>query len=118
VVDWQWATANACDNCFLPLIQQYEGQTITLSDLGFRRKEGVPDNLKLCRQRTWNERGLIETIFSFLTNVCALKKLFHRREWHLEAHLSYLVVLFNVLLDLAGTPQGNHILPALKDFAL
>lgn len=118
VVDWQWATANACDNCFLPLLERYEGQTITLSDLGFRCKDGVPDNLKLCEKRTWNERGIIETIFSFLTNGCALKKLFHRSEWHLEAHLSYLVVLFNVLLELAAAPQGKHILPVLKDFAL
>jgi hypothetical protein len=118
VVDWQWATANECDNCFLPLLERYEGQTITLSDLGFRCKDGVPDNLKLCEKRTWNERGIIETIFSFLTNVCALKKLFHRREWHLEAHLSYLVVLFNVLLEIAEAPQGKHILPVLKDFAL
>jgi hypothetical protein len=118
VVDWQWTTANECDNCFLPLIQQYEGRTITLSDLGFRCKDGVPENLKLCQQRTWNERGLIETIFSFLTNVCSLKKLFHRTEWHLEMHLSYLVVLFNVLLEIAAAPQGKHILPVLKDFAL
>ena len=118
VVDWQWATANECDNCFLPLIERYEGQTITLSDLGFRSKDGVPDNLKLCVKRTWNERGIIETIFSFLTNVCSLKKLFHRSEWHLEAHLSYLVVLFNVLLEIAEAPQGKHILPVLKDFAL
>lgn len=100
VVDWQWATANECDNCFLPLLERYAGQTITLSDLG------------------WNERGIIETIFSFLTNVCALKKLFQRSEWHLEAHLSYLVVLFNVLLEIAEAPQGQHILPVLKDFAL
>jgi hypothetical protein len=118
VVDWQWSTANECDNCFLPLIAQYEAQTITLSDLGFRCKDGVPENLKLCQKRTWNERGIIETIFSFLTGVCSLKKLFHRSEWHLEAHLSYLVVLFNVLLEMAGTPTGNQMLPALKDFAL
>lgn len=78
----------------------------------------MPENLKLCQQRTWNERGIIETIFSFLTNVCSLKKLFHRREWHLEMHLSYLVVLFNVLLEIAEAPQGRHILPVLKDFAL
>lgn len=118
VVDWQWATANACDNCFLPLIAQYEEHTITLSDLGFRSKDGVPSNLKLCPKRRWNERGIIETIFSFLTNVCSLKKLFHRQEWHLEAHLSYLVVLFNVLLEIAEAPQGSQILPVLKDFAL
>lgn len=118
VVNWQWATANACDNVFLPLIEQYEAQTITLSNLGFRAKDGVLENLKLCQKRTWNECGLIETIFSFLTNVCALKKLFHRSEWHLEAHLSYLIVLFNVLLEIAAAPQGKQMLPVLKDFAL
>jgi hypothetical protein len=90
VVNWQWTTANACDNVFLPLIEQYEAQTITLSDLGFRCKEGVPENLKLCAKHTWNERGMIETIFSFLTEVCLLKKLFHCQEVPLEAHLRYL----------------------------
>jgi len=36
----------------------------------------MPDTLKLWAKRTWNERGIIETIIWFLTNVCALKKLF------------------------------------------
>lgn len=46
------------------------------------------------------------------------KKLLHHSEWHLEAHLSQLVVLFNVLLDIAGTPTRQQMPPALKDFAL
>lgn len=117
MVNWQWSTANACDNVFLPLLEQYETQTITLSDLGFRCKDGVPENLKLCAKRTWNERGIIETIFSFLTEVCLLKKLFHRKEVHLEAHLCYLAVVFNLLLTIAGTPTAAQMLPVLKDFA-
>jgi len=118
VVNWQWTTANACDNVFLPLLKQYEAQTITLSDLGFRSKDGVPENVKRCPKRTWNERGMIETIFSFVTEVCALKKLFHRAEVHLEAHLCYLAVVFNLLLTIAGTPTAQQMLPVLKDFAL
>ncbi len=100
-----------------PPVAHYEAQTITLSDLGFRCREGLPANLKLCQKRTWNEGGMIETIFSFLTSLCSLKKLFHRSGWHLEAHLSYLLVLFNVLLEIAGTATGEQMLSALKDSA-
>jgi hypothetical protein len=73
--------------------------------------------LKLCHKRTWNERGMIEMVFSFLTEVCLLKKLFYRQEVHLEAHLCYLAVVINLLLTLAGTSTTDQMLPVLKDSA-
>jgi hypothetical protein len=118
VVTWQWTTANECDNCFLPMLQAYEEETITLADLGFRCRDGVPNNLKLCRKGRWNERGIIETGFSILERVCHLKKLFHRVEQHLEARLSYVAALFNLLLRLAAEPAEQRMLPILVEFAL
>ena len=91
---------NRPDQDFNPLIETLDGQTITLSDLGFRCADGVPDNLKLCLKGTWNERMMVETSFSMITVVCGAKKLFHRVASYIEAHLAYLAAMFNVLLAL------------------
>lgn len=118
VVSWQWTTANECDNIFLPLIEEFDRRTIALSDLGFRCRDGIPANLKLCRKGTWNERGIIETVFSILDGVCHLKKIFHRVEAYIEARLAYVAALFNLLLELADPLSEDRMLPALAQFAL
>jgi hypothetical protein len=41
---------NIPDNEFHQLIQQFSGRSIVLADYGFRRKDGVPENCKLCAQ--------------------------------------------------------------------
>ena len=46
VVDWAWDTANEPDNVFRPLATSYEGETIALSDLGFRETGAPAQNLK------------------------------------------------------------------------
>ena len=118
VVHWQGTTANACDHVFWPLLKQYEAPTITLSELGFRAQDGVPEKVKLCQKRTWSERGRSETICSLVSESGALKQLFHRQEVPLEAPLCDLAVVFNLLLAMAGTPAAHRMLPVLKDFAL
>jgi len=100
VVCWQWLPMNADDQDFNDEIANLEGQTITLTDLGFRCKAGVPDNIKLCPKGTWNERMIIETAFSMLTVVCHMKKIFHRVAAYIEARLAYAMAMFNVLLAL------------------
>lgn len=100
VVGWTWATMNRPDQDFNPLIECLNAETITLSDLGFRCADGVPDNLKLCPKGTWNERMMVETSFSMITVVSGAKKLFHRVASYIDAHLAYLVAMFNVLLGL------------------
>jgi len=105
VVAWQWNTANECDNIALPLLEDFLGQAIVLGDVGFRCRDGIPANLKICRRGTWNERGIIETVYSIGEGVCHLKKIFHRAEAYTEARLGYVAALFNLLLDLAGTPS-------------
>ncbi len=46
VVDWQWDTANEPDNLFRELGTKYDGQTIVLTDLGFRKTDAPQQNLK------------------------------------------------------------------------
>lgn len=107
VVDWDWNTANVHDQTFLPLVQHQAGRSIVLSDLGFKRKLGMPSNLKLCPRGTWNERMLIETVFSLVTTVCHLKKIFHRTMRYIETRLAYVAAMFNCLLALNRSQQNG-----------
>jgi hypothetical protein len=100
VVGWRWAPMNTHDQDFNEMIEEFDGQTITLSDLGFRCAGGIPANLKLCAKNTWNERMFVETALSMLTVVCSAKKIFNRVIAYVEAHLAYLMAMFNVLLAL------------------
>jgi hypothetical protein len=100
VVDWGWAPLNAHDQEFHPIIERYAGQTIVLSDLGFISADSLPANLKLCGKGTWNERMCVETAFSMVTVVCDLKRIHHRLSQYIEAHLSYVSAMFNILLRL------------------
>jgi hypothetical protein len=100
VVGWKWLPMNAHDQQFNDEIEALDGRTITLTDLGFRCKEGIPDNLKLCEKGTWNERMIVETAFSMLTVVCHAKKIFHRAAEYIEARMAYTMAMFNVLLAL------------------
>ncbi len=100
VVAWEMDTANVYDQRFHPMIEAVNGKTIALSDLGFRSQNGVPDNLKLCPPKTWNERMTVETILSMLAVVYHIKHWFHRSWRYLKAHAAYLAALFNTLLDL------------------
>ncbi len=100
VVGWHWLTMNCPDQDFLPLVELLNQDGVVLSDLGFRCKTGVPDNLKLCLKGTWNDRMMIETTFSLLTVVCQAKKMFHRTAAHLEARLAYTAAMFNILIGL------------------
>lgn len=100
VVAWDWQTANVHDQTFAPLAERFDGQTITLADRGFHAAAGDPANLKLCPRGTWNERMLIEVVFSLVHRVCRLKYLWHRTRPYLAMHLAYVAALFNLLLDL------------------
>lgn len=67
VVGWLGASAHAHDTWFHPLIQRFEDRMIILADTGFHAAEGDPPNLKFCPRGAWNDRMLIETVFSMLT---------------------------------------------------
>jgi hypothetical protein len=120
VVGWQWATMNRPDQDFHPLIAAHQDDSVVLADLGFRCKEGLPANLKLCPKGTWNDRMVIETIFSMLTVVCKAKKMHHRTQTYLEARLAYMAAMFNVLLDLFHLlhPESDPYQLSIAEFSL
>jgi hypothetical protein len=120
VVDWDWATLNTHDQQFHPLIEGYEGQTIVLSDLGFRCKEGIPPNLKLCPKGSWNDRMKVETALSMVTVVCDLKRIRHRLRPYIQARLACLVAMFNVLLTLFHRlhPDADPSQMSIAEFSL
>src|SRR5215468_10346038 len=78
IVAWSWHPLDRADKDFNPLIAAFKGQTITLTDLGFRDKNGLPATLKLCQKGTWNDRMVVETVLSMVTVICQLKKIYHR----------------------------------------
>lgn len=105
VVAWDWATANVHDQRFRPLAHQFDGETITLCDRGFVKAGEGAANLKVCAVKTWGERMIIETVFSLLTRVFHLKRLFHRSACHLSAHFAYAAASFNLLSRWSGSLQ-------------
>jgi hypothetical protein len=102
VTDWQVKTANVSDQEFLPLVEAVRGKMIVLADIGFRRKLKQPENLKICRRGEWNDRMLIETVFSLLSQVCKLKHLRQRAWAYFEMRLAFTVALFNLLQQWNG----------------
>jgi len=96
-VEGYWPPMHVPDKAFNALAATVDDQTITLADLGFRDKDGIPANVKLCPKGTWNERLIVETAFSMLTLVCPTKKCFHRLADYLWSHCAYLAAMFNVL---------------------
>lgn len=87
VVDWGWDTANEHDNSFREIATQFDGETITLSDLGFRKQQVPQRNFKYCEKGTWNERYLIESCFSVVDglfhgkNSTIARRTISKRDW-------------------------------------
>ena len=120
VTSWQIKTANVSDQEFLPLVEAVSDKMIVLADIGFRRKINQPENLKICRRGEWNDRMLIETVFSLLWQVCKLKHLRQRVWAYFEMRLAFTVALFNLLQqwkDLNFDEHGvSHL--SLAEFSL
>jgi hypothetical protein len=122
VVAWDWNTANTHDQHFRPVAHQFDEATIALSDFGFYKADEPARNLKFCAHKTWNERMIVETMFSLVTRVCRLKHLFHRVQPYLTTHLAYVSALFNLLLalnrHLEPDAPAHHRLLKIAHFAL
>jgi len=120
IVNFDCDTANEHDSIFQALIRLYEEQMIILSDLGFHAAEGDPENLKLCAPKTWNDRMVIETVLSMLTLICRFKKMTHRVWAYFEAHLSYAMALFNILVQWHGfePDEDGFIALSIAEFSL
>ncbi len=75
---------------------------IVYVDKGFRSRRANPRNMKVCERGACNERMLIETVFSLLTQVCNLKRLRQRVFGYFQMRLGYTVALFNILQQWNG----------------
>lgn len=73
---------NVHDKHFNSFVRPFIGQTIVLADEGFRAKDGIPENMKICKGGTWNERMCLETALALLTVVCGLKKILYHLVYH------------------------------------
>ncbi len=72
--------------------------SITLTDQGFKKKEGTPETFQICKRGQWNERMVVETLFSLWTRVCNMKRSFHRTVKGFQAKVQYLVALTNIIV--------------------
>ena len=81
---------------------------------------GDPPHLKLCPRGTWNDRMLIETVFSMLTLISPTKKMMHRVVDYLEARLAFTVAAFNLLIQGHGLkPDPDGFVPlSIAEFNL
>lgn len=120
VVAWDWDTMNVSDKRFNPLVEPFIDQTIVLADYGFRDKNGVPENMKICKKGTWNERMCVETSFSLATVICDLKRIRHRLAEYIQMRLAYVSAMFNVLLDLFHSlhPEADPYKISIAEFSL
>jgi hypothetical protein len=120
VVAWDWATMNVYDKHFHPIVEPLIGKTIVLADYGFRDQDGVPENMKICKKGTWNERMCVETTLSMVTIVCDLKRIRNRLPKYIQARLAYVVAMFNILLDLFHQlhPEADHFKMSIAEFSL
>ncbi len=120
VVAWDWNTMNVKDKYFNPLVEPFQAQTILLADYGFRDQDGVPDNMKICKKGTWNERMWVETALSLVTVICDLKRIQHRVAVYMQARLAFVSAMFNVLMDLFRSfhPDAHPYKMSIAEFSL
>lgn len=102
IIDWAWATANTHDQHFREVGERWTEQTEVLSDVGFRKRGHEPVNWQFCQHGQRNDRMVVERVFSIVTVVNHLKKIFHRMEKYLTARFGYAAAMLNCLIELAG----------------
>lgn len=113
VVNWMCDTANVYDAAFHPLLEDVQTQSVVLCDRGFYSRKGNPANLKVCQKGRWNQRMIVETVFSLFTRILNLKHLTARTWGGLKMRLAYVTAVFNICINWSG-----NIRLSIKDFAL
>lgn len=101
-MEWNCGSGRLHDTVFHCVVEDWHEEMIILADRGFHANAGNPDNLKICAKGTWNERMLIETVFSLFTTVLHLKKLTQRERWALHTRLAYVMAAFNLCTAWTG----------------
>src|SRR5262245_48299140 len=116
---WDCATANVYDAHFHPLIAQFDGRMIVLTDTGFHAQTGDPANMKVCPRGTWNTRIQVETVLSKLTTVFNSKKVSHGAWAYFRGRVGWTMAAFN-LLDRWGLEidDENMMRLSIAEFSL
>lgn len=83
--------------------------SISLTDRGFKKKEGTPETFKICKRGSWNERMVVETLFSLWTRICNMKRSFHRTLKGFQTKVGYLVALTNLIVNKNETLGFNKL---------
>ena len=102
----QWVNSN-------PLLEKVQEEMIVLCDSGFHAKKGDPSNCKICKKGKWNQRMIVETIFSLFKHLLKLKHLAHRTWNGLKARLADVTAAFKICINWSGKVKLS-----IKDFAL
>lgn len=121
VVDWECATANAYDGTvFQDLVERQKEQMVIFADVGWKKVDWQPANLRLCERGEWNTRMIIETVWSMLTYICQFKHMAHKQWRAFEAHVGYSLALFNILIQWHGfLPDETGFVPlSIAEFSL
>ena len=120
VVGWDWNTMNTHDKHFYHIAETVDETSIVFADWGFRDKDSVPANMKLCKKGTWNERMFVETALSMVTIVCDLKRIRHRVGKYITMRLACASAMFNVLLGLYHDlhPNADLLTMSIAEFSL
>ncbi|MDD5034865.1 MAG: hypothetical protein PHE55_08920 [Methylococcaceae bacterium] len=108
IIGWAWATANAHDTGFHPVIEAFQDRCVILSDTGFHVAKGDPPNLKICPRGHWNVRMLVETVHSMLTVVSHTQKMRHPMTDYFQSPLAMAVAAFNLLIAWNGLPAQDN----------
>ena len=101
------APANVHDTPVQPLMAQFDGQMMVLTDTGFQAKTGDPVNRKVCPRGPWNTRLLGETVLSRLTTVCHSQKMGQRVWASFRARVAWTMAVLN-LLARWGMERDEH----------
>ena len=108
IVDWDCATANVYDRSrFQHIVDSVSDPMVVFADKGFTKVDWHPVNLRIWPRGQWNDRLLIETILSMLTQVCHLKKVAHRSWVYFKTRIAFTMALFNILVQWDGLPSNN-----------
>lgn len=120
VVDWDINTANVHDNSFKYMVERFIDKMVIFGDAGFHSKNGDPENLKICKRGEWNDRMLVETVFSMLTVVSHFKKMTHRKWEYLQSRIAFYMASFNILTQWRGLEanEDGFVPLSIAEFSL
>lgn len=120
VIDVAVAPANTHDSQFLEVTDRVTDSSVILGDGHFHDKTGQSENVKVCKRGRWNDRMIIETIFSMITRLWGTKKRDTRTVQAHETFWAYAAAAFNLLITWHGlNPDKNGFIPlSIKEFVL